>query len=341
MTRRGRSGRRPLSHGGQEGALTPALLLFLVVAAMGIMLFMRVGEATVRGAETTTAGDAAALAGADALRTSNPGVGAVAALLATERIPDGLRHAAHAAAADYAARNGAQLLPSSRLEKVPGQPAVRYTAHVRNTRDLDGDHAERIAVAELRFSVLAPGAGGCMSQAAVDALLDDAGVEDDHDGTSGLAICNGTDTQNLDPEFKLAFLRAEAAMKDHEGDDGAYLVLSSAYRSATQQAELYADYQACRAGGGVNCTPAAPPGASLHNHGRAIDMPGGQWQRLRNALASDSFTPLSPCPPNANVVWPNIDNDPYHFQDCRGRPTGLPNGNAFGLLEFEDVHLVE
>lgn len=336
------TGRGPVTRlDGAEGALTPAFLLFIVVAAMGIMLFMRVGEATVIGAEATVAADAAALAGVDALRSSNPGVGPVAALMATGRIPDGLRDAAHSAAADYAARNDAQLLPGSRLEKVPDQPAVRYTARVQSTRDLDGDRPVRVAVAELRFSVVAPGAGSCMSPAEVDSLLVPAGVDGDHNGVSGLATCHGTDTQNLDPEFKLAFLRAEAAMKDHEGNDNAYIVLSSAYRSAMRQAELYADYQACRAGGGVDCTPAAPPGASLHNYGRAIDLPGGQWQRLRDALASSSFTPLSPCPPNANVIWPDIDNDPYHFQDCRGRPVGLPNGNAFGLLEFEDAHLVE
>lgn len=341
MGRRGRPRQLLPSFERQDGALTPALLLFLVVAAMGIMLFMRVGEATVRAAEATTAADAAALAGVDALRRSNPGVGPVAVLLATGRIPDSLHDAAHAAAADYAARNDAQLLPGSHLEKVPDEPAVRYTARVQTTRDLDGDRPLRIAVAEMRFSVVAPGAGSCVNQAEVDSLLAPAGVDDVHNGVSGLVHCNGTDTQNLDPDFKLAFLRAEASLKDHESNDNAYIQLSSAYRSATQQAELYAAYQACLAGGGVDCTPAAPPGASLHNYGRAIDMPRGQWQRLRDALASASFTPLSPCPPNANVVWPNIPNDPYHFQDCRGRPVGLPGGNAFGLLEFSDAHLVE
>lgn len=332
MRRGGDRGRLHSIH-GQDGALTPALLLFIIVAAMGIMLFMRVGEATVIAAEATVAADAAALAGVDALRSSNPGVGPVAALMATGKIPDSLRDAARGAAADYAARNDAQLLPGSRLEKIPDQPAVRYTARVQSNRDLDGDRPVRVAVAELRFSVIAPGAGSCMSQAEVDSLLVPAGVDGDHNGVSGLSNCHGTDTQNLDPEFKLAFLRAEAALKDHTGNDSDYIQLNSAYRSATKQAELYAAYQACRAGGGVNCTPAAPPGASLHNYGRAIDV--GNWGNLKDALAG------TPCSPGGEVYWPDIDNDPWHFQDCRGRPAGLPNGNAFGLLEFEDAHLVE
>lgn len=318
----------------QDGALTPALLLFLVVAAMGIMLFMRVGEATVRAAEASTAADAAALAGADALRSSGVGVAPVAIMLATGRIPASLHDAADDAAADYAARNDGELLPGSGLEKVPGEPAVRYTARVQTVADLDGDRPLRVAVAELRFAILAPGAGRCMSQAQVDALLAPAGVDGDHNGVSGLVACAGTDTQNLDPQFKLAFLRAEALLKDHEGDDAAIIQLSSAYRSAAQQAELYAAYQACRAGGGVTCTPAAPPGASLHNYGRAIDMPGGQWQRLRDALASAPSCATG-------ISWPNIPNDPYHFQDCRGRPAGLPGGGAFGLLEFQPTRLVQ
>lgn len=314
----------------EQGNIAPALMLLMFAfVAVGTWFLDHAGAASL-SADGDTAADAAALAGADSLRLGGgPGIGAVASMLATGELPPGTESAAVGAAADYAARNGGQLL-DGRFEKVPGESAVRFTATVRTTRELDGRYPTRTAAAELRFSLTAPGQGSCMSQAEVDALIVEAGVADRHNGRSGLVECRNRDTENLDPEFKLAVLRAEAALKQITSPD-TIILLYSAYRSAAHQAELYAEYQACLATQGSGCGPAAPPGQSLHNYGRAIDVEN--WEDLLDAIETT---------PDTGLCWPDIENDSVHFQDCRGRGglPGLPSGNAYGLLEFDDVRLV-
>lgn len=58
--------------------------------------------------------------------------------------------------------------------------------------------------------------------------------------------------------------------------------VTSLYRSITRQAQLYEQYKA-----GKSRYPAAPPGQSYHNYGRAMDMVadrledlGAYWQRM-------------------------------------------------------------
>lgn len=50
---------------------------------------------------------------------------------------------------------------------------------------------------------------------------------------------------------------------------GAQVQVTSTYRSMAQQTELYRRYRA-----GQSKYPAAPPGASYHNYGRAFDIVG-------------------------------------------------------------------
>lgn len=58
--------------------------------------------------------------------------------------------------------------------------------------------------------------------------------------------------------------------------------ITSVYRSYARQAQLYERYRA-----GKSRYPAAPPGRSYHNYGRAVDMKadnlpglGAYWQRM-------------------------------------------------------------
>lgn len=307
----------PRASSDQCGSIAPALMLAMFALVAGAFFFLRQAEAASLAADADTAADAAALAGADALRETP--VIPVAMMMATGRIPPGLDAQAEARAADYARRNGATLQRST-LEKVPDRNAVRFRATVRDDGDIQGQSPVRTSTAEIQWEIrIQP--GNCMSQSAVDALVSEAGLSGSHDGRSGLVECRGNDTVNLDPEFKLAFLRAEATIKQRGGD---IILLWSAYRSVVEQAQLHADYLA--GDGGI----AAPPGQSYHNYGRAIDVEN--YDALRSALAAN---------PDPVLYWPNIPNDAGHFQDRRGRGVlaqGL--GNAYGLLEFDDTRLV-
>lgn len=86
------------------------------------------------------------------------------------------------------------------------------------------------------------------------------------------------DLARLDPRLKPAanyLLRVLTA-------SGLTYTVTSVYRSATAQAKLYAAYRA-----GRSPLPAAPPGRSLHQQGRAFDLqifPYPQWQAAAGAL---------------------------------------------------------
>ncbi|HSK22832.1 MAG TPA: pilus assembly protein TadG-related protein [Egicoccus sp.] len=88
----------------EAGGIAPAYLLMMVAMALGLLVFLQVGHATVLGTEARNAADAAALAGARSLRDqllATPGWG----------LPAGLNgFAVRSAAVDYANRNGATLV---------------------------------------------------------------------------------------------------------------------------------------------------------------------------------------------------------------------------------------
>lgn len=304
----------------QRGSIAPALMLAMFALVGGAFFFLRQAQAASMAADADTAADAAALAGADAVRETS--VIPIAMMMATGRIPPGLEGQARARAADYANRNGATL-QQSRLWKVPDRNAIHFEATVRDDETVDGGRATRTSSAEITWEI-AIQPGNCMSQSAVDALIIQARLGGRHNGASGLVACRGRDTVNLDPEFKLGFLEAEAVMKERGGED-TIILLWSAYRSVVEQARLYAAYQAGT--GGI----AAPPGQSYHNYGRAVDVEN--YNVLRAALADSRYGGV--------MYWPDIPNDAGHFQDERGRGNlsqGL--GNAYGLLEFDDTRLV-
>ncbi len=78
----------------------------------------------------------------------------------------------------------------------------------------------------------------------------------------------------LDPGFWGIF----QDVLDAADDEGIDVELVSGYRSLKEQARLYAQYRA-----GRSSLPAAPPGASYHNFGLAIDVaarPSAALQRV-------------------------------------------------------------
>jgi hypothetical protein len=75
--------------------------------------------------------------------------------------------------------------------------------------------------------------------------------------------------------------------------------VTSTYRTYTQQAMLYRRYLA-----GQSIYPAAPPGRSLHQYGRAFDLvaPAAILQQLGRIWESWGGT------------WGGRGNDPIHFE---------------------------
>ncbi len=88
---------------GEDGALSPGFLAFMVAAITGILFFMQMGHASVLATESRTAADAAALAAADSLRYR---LGGLEVGSTWRALNDSV---ACGAARDYAARNGAKV----------------------------------------------------------------------------------------------------------------------------------------------------------------------------------------------------------------------------------------
>jgi len=82
------------------------------------------------------------------------------------------------------------------------------------------------------------------------------------------------------------------------------LVVTSSYRSAAKQAELYEKYRS-----GRSAIPAAPPGRSLHGYGLAFDLA---------RIGKDPFS--DPLLAWLGEVWRSVggiyggQRDPVHFQ---------------------------
>ena len=111
---------------------------------------------------------------------------------------------------------------------------------------------------------------------------------------------------NLDPVTRSKFLKLYLYSVQH----GMLPLYFSGFRSLDKQYELYKEYQQ---GGNI----AAPPGRSMHNYGRAVDLKilshdgrgslgGGlaQFQVYNDELGT-------------GLTWGKSFNDPNHFADKR------------------------
>lgn len=98
-------------------------------------------------------------------------------------------------------------------------------------------------------------------------------------------------TKGLAPAMRAALARAEQLL-------GRPVPITSGYRSGERQAALYANRDA-------NPYPVAPPGASMHERGLAVDVPGDFVPRLLEVA------------PRAGLCQPFPGDDPIHFEVCR------------------------
>lgn len=111
----------------------------------------------------------------------------------------------------------------------------------------------------------------------------------DRDGGSGGGGAGAV--KGLAAAMRAALARAEQLL-------GQPVPITSGFRSAEAQAQLYADRAS-------NPYPVAAPGSSMHERGLAIDVPADFVPRLL-AVA-----------PKAGLCQPYPADDPIHFEVCR------------------------
>jgi hypothetical protein len=127
-------------------------------------------------------------------------------------------------------------------------------------------------------------------------------------------------TEGLEQDF---MEKLQGAAREYQEVTGQPLNIVSGKRTADEQAKLYADYQA-----GKSKFPAAPPGQSQHESGRAVDV------SLDSANKLDSMGLLA----KYGLSRP-VPNDPIHIQGSagfRGSLSGPMSGYSPNLLFHGD-----
>ena len=101
------------------------------------------------------------------------------------------------------------------------------------------------------------------------------------------------------------------------------ILIYSGYRSISEQAKLYRDYQAGKIGG-----PVAAPGESFHNYGLAIDYVPLMLTKFGYQLAwGDSNAYLKAQKIGYNHQLTPIDGESCHIQDARFKTfADIPKG---------------
>lgn len=135
----------------------------------------------------------------------------------------------------------------------------------------------------------------------------------------------GQSLEGLAPDFAARFQQASAEYKQLTGQT---VNVTSAFRTYEKQAQLYADWIA-----GKSKYPAAPPGGSRHETGRAVDVD------LATAEAMDRMGILS----KYGLSRP-VANDPIHIQGAsgfRGTVSGPMSGYRTSLMAHgpEDIEI--
>jgi hypothetical protein len=263
----------------EEGqVLAPLMLLVVVIVATGIAL-LQIGRASAFRAEASTGADAAALAAARNVQQQ-----LVAQLTTTGQMqPEAVnRLLVNAAAASWARRNNSQLTRPVSYD--PNDLSVRVWVRssdgLAGPDDLDGMDgdlndelrrqgarnatAQARAQVELTFNFPAFGAasvgggGGSLPEGEQSKIEDDAGapVRADSSLHGGADCDNPPDVRNLSHAMKVAIAKAEAALD-------APLQINSGFRDPRRPE--------CHPTSGVGGM-VAPPGASLHNYGNAVDV---------------------------------------------------------------------
>jgi LAS superfamily LD-carboxypeptidase LdcB len=152
----------------------------------------------------------------------------------------------------------------------------------------------------------APSMGSATRGPASDFGAFDFGAGDDWGGepksrSMGRGSLKGN-TSGLDPELQKRLMAASEVY-------GKPLTITSGYRTSAEQKKLYEDYKA-----GRSRFPAAPPGSSLHQEGRAVDLAEYRDPAAVRALASVG-------------VLQTVKNDEPHFT-IAGPKTEAASGSS-------------
>lgn len=323
----------------EGGQVAPGLLMLLVALLAGGVVLFQVGKATDLRAQAVTAADAAALAGAQDIKRQLE-----AQILSGGAYNCALTQSAsaYAAAQSYAQKNDATV---TSFRKVGCDVWVT----VGGNRSLEGEGARRVksegqtATAEAHATVditLALGAlpsfsmgggfagGAGLPSSELEGLSEAAGIPVRPDSAlrNYNADCgSGVDVVHLADAMKIAILKAEEAL-------GRGISITSAFRTVACQAAI-SPSQAM--GGRV-----APPGASMHNYGLAIDTPDA----FAIARVGDQAGLCQPFPaPGDDNVHISISTGP----ECGGSTgplggpgSGLPYGGNVGSFATFEVKLV-
>jgi len=110
---------------------------------------------------------------------------------------------------------------------------------------------------------------------------------------------SGASLQGLNQDFASRFKAAAAEYKTITGKD---IQVTSGLRDSEKQAELYRAYKE-----GRSKFPAAPPGTSLHEHGRAVDVDLNSANELARLGLLQKYGLSRP-----------VANDPIHIQGAGG-----------------------
>jgi len=295
---------RPGPVAGQRGQALPLVLGAAAAAVICALLLVALGGAVTGAARAQRVADLAAISAARAMRDD------YGRLFAPARLPDGALNPRHlakelylerasAAAREAAQRNGAdarriRVTFPDRRSFAPLRARVAVVADLEPPGSLAGRRPRRHGVEASAEATLAP-----------PAASDDAGsrgpAQTTGDEYSGpLAYRQG---KPMRPDVASAFDRLEAAARRA----GVSLVITSAYRSNAEQAELFAR----------NPDPrwVAPPGRSLHRCATELDLgpPGAYGWLAANAPRFGFLRRYS---------W-----EPWHFGFTRGPAPCSAEGN--------------
>ena len=235
-----------------------AVVLVLGLAAallLGALVLTAFGQALGGKSAHQRAADLASMSAALSMRDDYP------RLFEPPLLPNGLPNPRHLSTAAYLARarsaavrggrrNGVPVGPSE-VSFEPGFAPIRVRVEVRGEVDVDlgeGARRRRVEVQARAAAELSPAIGGSLDGPAF-------GSGGGYDGP--LAYRMG---KPMRPDVAAAFDRMAAAARR----DGIYLSITSAFRSDTEQARLFA----------ANPNPkwVAPPGTSLHRYGTELDL---------------------------------------------------------------------
>jgi LAS superfamily LD-carboxypeptidase LdcB len=156
-----------------------------------------------------------------------------------------------------------------------------------------------------------------------------AGSSEDYAKFLASKAQSNVDVEKLNPGFAKNLVAAMQAAKEATGED---VLITSAYRSPEQQAQLYANYikgpfeykgKVYQPNAEQNY-PVAKPGNSAHETGKAVDLSSGKAREWIRANA-------------AKFGLKDLAGDEVHFSDAGASPEGEPNQQEITPQQARDA----